>query len=125
MKKKICLLLCLLLLCTLSLPAVAAGSEPKITLQPQNYHYPQYSVAIYTVKAEGQNLHATWYLSYEGKTYNLSDNQNSFEPWEVTPVRTTDLWNKGPIPSAGSSVALRTDSTERKFGVSLKTATMM
>lgn len=83
MKKRICLALCLLLVCLMALPAMAAGAEPRITLQPQNYHYPQYSVAIYTVKAEGQNLRATWYLSYEGKTYNMSDNQNSFEPWEA------------------------------------------
>ena len=96
MKKKICLLLCLLLLCTLALPAVAAGSEPKITLQPQNYHYPQYSVAIYTVKAEGQTLHATWYLSYEGKTYNLSDNQNSFEPWEAYAGENYGPMEQGP-----------------------------
>lgn len=83
MKKLLSVLLCLLLLSCLTTPALAAPEEPQITLQPQNYHYPEYSVAVYTVKATGSNLHATWYLKYEGKTYNISDNQNGFEPWEA------------------------------------------
>jgi len=67
----------------LKLPAQAAPEGPRIILQPQNYHYPEYSTAVYTVKAEGTNLRATWYLEFEGKTYNISDMTNGFEPWEA------------------------------------------
>ena len=82
MKKLCSILICLLLLlCTVPF-APAAGDAPEISMQPQNYHYPEYSVAMYTVKAGGNNLHATWYLEFEGKTYTLSDNQNPVEPWE-------------------------------------------
>ncbi len=82
MRKILSVLACLLLLGCLAVPALAAPEGPQITLHPQSYHYPEYSVAVYTVKANGSNLHATWYLEYQGKTYNLSDNQNGFEPWE-------------------------------------------
>ena len=83
-KKILCLLLsALLLVGTLSLSAMAAGQAPQIILQPQNYQYPNYSTAIYTVKASGNNLSATWYLQWQGNTYNLSDNQNGMEPWEA------------------------------------------
>lgn len=82
MKKRIlALLLCVLLLSVPVMPS-AASDAPVITLQPQSYHYPQYSVAVYTVKATGQNLTATWYIKYQGVTYNLSDNTNGMEPWE-------------------------------------------
>lgn len=82
MKRITVSLLVLMFLLMLVMPVMAAPDGPKITMQPQNYQYPEYSVAIYTVKATGTNLHATWYLEYEGKTYNLSDNQNGVEPWE-------------------------------------------
>ena len=82
MKKIICVVLCLLLVCLTAVPAMAAPEAPEITLQPQNYHYLEYSVACYTVKASGSNLSCTWYLEYEGNTYNLSDNTNAMEPWE-------------------------------------------
>lgn len=82
MKKLLSAVVCLLLLCTLAIPALADGEAPQITMQPQNYHYPEYAVAVYSVKAIGKNLTATWYLEYQGKTYNLSDNKNSVEPWE-------------------------------------------
>ena len=82
MKKIFFVFVCLLLLCSLALPAFAAGEAPKILLQPQNYHYSEYSTAIYTVKATGSNLSATWYLEYEGKTYDISDMTNGIEPWE-------------------------------------------
>ena len=83
MKKLCAILICLfLLICTIPF-APAAGDAPEISMQPQNYHYPEYSVAMYSVKAGGNNLHATWYLEFEGKTYTLSDNQNAMEPWEA------------------------------------------
>lgn len=60
----------------------AATSAPVITLQPQNPVWPEYSIAAYTVKASGSGLSATWYIEYNGKTYNMSDFTNSREPWE-------------------------------------------
>ena len=82
MKKRLSVLLVALLLLVLVIPASAASEPPKITLQPQNYQYPEYSVAMYTVKASGSNLRAFWYLEYEGKTYSISDVYNGYEPWE-------------------------------------------
>jgi len=83
MKRVFCTAFCLILLiCLLALPASAVTIEPEFILQPQNYQYPEYSTAMYKVKVLGDNLRATWYLEFEGKTYNLSDNTNGFEPWE-------------------------------------------
>lgn len=84
------------LLITLTVSVSAAPEAPEITFQPQNYNYPEYSVATYTVKANGTNLHATWYLSYEGKTYNLSDNTNGIEPWEGYAGETYGPMEDGP-----------------------------
>lgn len=81
MKKIISLVLLAVLLLTAAVP-VAADNGPSITMQPQNYQYPEYSVATYSVKASGSNLHCYWYLAYQGKTYEISDNTNGFEPWE-------------------------------------------
>lgn len=81
MKRILSVIICLLL-CSMVFPAFAAGEAPQIILQPQNYQYPEYGTAIYTVKATGTNLSATWYLEYEGKTYNISDITNGIEPWE-------------------------------------------
>ena len=72
MKKLSALLLCLMLLGLLSAPALAAPEAPVITMQPQSHYYPEYSVALYTVKATGTNLQATWYIRYQGKTYTVS-----------------------------------------------------
>ena len=46
MKKRLSVLLVALLLLVLVIPASAASEPPKITLQPQNYQYPEYSVAM-------------------------------------------------------------------------------
>ena len=84
MKRVFCTAFCLILLiCLLAFPASAVTIEPEFILQPQNYQYPEYSTAMYKVKVLGDNLRATWYLEFEGKTYNLSDNTNGFEPWEA------------------------------------------
>lgn len=83
MKQLIRGLFCLLLVCALIMPVLAAQDGPEITLQPQSPNYPEYSTAIYTVKATGNNLTATWYMEWQGKTYNLSDFTNGFEPWET------------------------------------------
>lgn len=83
MKRVIRGLLCLLLVCALALPVLAEPEAPVITMQPQSANYPEYATVVYTVKATGSNLMATWYLEYEGQTYNLSDMTNGFEPWEA------------------------------------------
>lgn len=59
-----------------------SGGAPVITLQPQNPVWPEYSYAEYTVKASGSDITATWYIEYNGKTYNISDMTNGWEPWE-------------------------------------------
>lgn len=82
MRKLLSLFLAALLVISLSAAVFAASEEPIITLQPQSPNYPEYSVAIYTVKATGTNLHATWYMDWMGSTYSLSDYTNGWEPWE-------------------------------------------
>ena len=82
MKKVIALLIALMLLGALAMPALAAPEGPVITMQPQNPNYPEYSVAIYTVKATGTNLTATWYIEFEGTTYNASQIGGAMQPWE-------------------------------------------
>lgn len=82
MKKVISLLLIVFLCGMLSVPALAATEKPVITMQPQSPYYPKYSVATYTVKATGKNLTATWYIEYEGKTYNTSKLGEGSQPWE-------------------------------------------
>lgn len=84
MKKKVIALLLIVLLCgMLTVPALAAPEAPVITMQPQSHYYSEYSVAIYTVKATGTNLTATWYIEYQGKTYNASQIGGSMQPWEA------------------------------------------
>ena len=83
MKKVISLLLIVLLCSMLAVPALAAPEAPVITMQPQSPNYPEYSVAIYTVKATGTNLTATWYIEYQGKTYNASPIGGTMQPWDA------------------------------------------
>lgn len=83
MRKTACLLLAVLMSCLLAMPAMAAPEGPVITLQPQSPNYPHYGVAIYTVKAEGTNLQATWYMEWQGKTYTISDIGGAMEEWEA------------------------------------------
>ena len=82
MRKTICLMLLVIMCSMLTIPAMAASEEPVITLQPQSPNYPEYSVAVYTVKAEGTNLQATWYMEWLGKTYTISDIGGAMQDWE-------------------------------------------
>ena len=82
MRKGIYLALILLLCCLLGLPALAAPEGPEITMHPQSPNYPNYSVAIYTVKAKGTNLSATWYIQWQGKTYDTSKLGGAMQEWE-------------------------------------------
>lgn len=82
MRKVICLLLVLIICVLFALPTFAAPEGPVITLQPQSPNYPNYSVAIYTVKAEGTNLSASWYMEWQGKTYEISAIGGAMQAWE-------------------------------------------
>lgn len=83
MKKGLGTIVCLVLLLSLALPVFAAGEAPKITLQPQSPSYTNYAVAIYTVKATGSNLTATWYMQWQGKTYTISEIGGAMQDWEA------------------------------------------
>ncbi|MBQ2815536.1 MAG: hypothetical protein IJE65_02580 [Clostridia bacterium] len=82
MKKIVIGLILVLFVSVITLSAYAAG-QPTITLQPQNPNNPEYSCVLYSVKADGSNLSATWYLEYNGKTYNTSKRIYGMQPWEV------------------------------------------
>ena len=82
MRKLIPLFLSILLIVSLTVPALAASEAPEITLQPQSPNYPAFSVAIYTVKASGNNLTATWYMEWQGTTYTASDIGGAMQAWE-------------------------------------------
>ena len=81
-RKLITFFLSILLIGSLAVVAFAAPEEPEITLQPQSPNYPNYSVAIYTVKVEGTNLMATWYMEWMGKTYTISNIGGTMQDWE-------------------------------------------
>lgn len=83
MRKMICLFLCFVLILLASVAAFADTQEPEITFHPQTYDVPEYDVAEYVVKAEGRNLKATWYMQWQGKTYNISQTGGSVKPWEA------------------------------------------
>ena len=82
MKRALSVFLCLLLVCLLTVPVLAAPAEPVITMQPQSPNYPNYSVAMYTVKVSGTNLSAIWYMDWQGTTYTISDIGGSMQAWE-------------------------------------------
>lgn len=81
-KKCISLLMLAVMLACLMLPAMAA-QEPVITRQVQNPVFPKYAHAEYSVTVNGKNLRCTWYLKFEGKTYNICDTEGAAKPWEV------------------------------------------
>ncbi len=82
MKKLFSVLLICVLIGMLAISALAASDPPEITMQPQSPNYPEYSTAIYTVKAEGTNLRAFWYLEWNGETYSISNLGGAMQPWE-------------------------------------------
>lgn len=82
MKKIVSLLLIIFIVCLGIVPVAAANDEPIITLEAQSPNYPEYSVAIYTVKATGNNLKATWHMEWNGKTYTISNVGGAMQDWE-------------------------------------------
>lgn len=83
MKKLACILMAVLILGACVLPASAASDKPVITMNPQSPYYTEYAVAIYTVKVEGSNLSATWFIEYDGKTYDTSKLGGAMQSWEA------------------------------------------
>lgn len=81
MKKFTAILLIAALVCLLAIPA-AAATEISIVRQPQNPTVIEYGVAEYEIKAYGYNLYCTWYMDYQGKTYDISDTSVGIQPWE-------------------------------------------
>lgn len=66
-----------LLLAALPLPLSAVSETPILTHVPQNYCWPEGSIATYYCKAEGDDwgtiYQYEWYLTVNGKTYDLND----------------------------------------------------
>lgn len=82
MKKILCALLVGLMLCA-PLTAFAAQDAPEIIVQPMNYVYGENNSASYNVLATGSGvLSATWYIVYNGKTYNTLE-YNEKDPWRA------------------------------------------
>ena len=81
MKKLTAIMLIAALICLLAIPA-AATTELSIVLQPQNPTAIEYDLVEYEIKAYGYNLYCTWYMEYEGKTYDISDTSVGVQPWE-------------------------------------------
>lgn len=75
------MILCVVFAVYLCTPVFSAD-PPVILLQPQSPNFPEYSVASYTVKASGKNLSCTWYMEFQGKTYNISTYGGAIQPWE-------------------------------------------
>ena len=80
MKKIIAISLLCMFLVGMTSPLAAASADTYILAQPQNYIYNEGAVAIYYVTVAGENLQCTWYLDYDGKTYNLSE-PGATGPW--------------------------------------------
>ena len=82
MRKLFDISICILLLLAFTVGVMAADG-PVITAQPQSPEYSEYAVAIYTVKAEGSNLYAYWYMQWEGVIYPISERDGGMQPWEA------------------------------------------
>ena len=82
MKKLICVLFVMMIALSFAVTAAAAGPEPEITLQPQNYNIPVGSTVVYRVEAQGENLTATWYIEFMGQTCEITQGMAS-EQWRA------------------------------------------
>ena len=81
MKKLTAILLITALICLLAIPA-AATTELSIVRQPQNPVCLEFDYIEYKIKAYGYNLYCTWYMEYQGNTYDISDTSVGIQPWE-------------------------------------------
>ena len=80
MKKFTALLMITLLAAAMIVP-VSAAEKPVITLQPQNYVYPEFASALWSVRATGENLSYDWYIVYNGTAYRTADAFAENHPW--------------------------------------------
>ena len=69
------------LLAAAMLVPVSAAEKPVITLQPQNYVYPEFASALWSVGATGENLSYDWYIVYNGTAYRTADAFAENHPW--------------------------------------------
>lgn len=69
------------LLAAAMLVPVSAAEKPVITLQPQNYIYPEFASALWSVRATGENLSYDWYIVYNGTAYRTADAFAENHPW--------------------------------------------
>ena len=81
MKKLTAILLIAALIGLLAIPA-AATTELSIVRQPQNPVCLEFDYIEYKIKAYGYNLYCTWYMEYQGNTYDISDTSVGIQPWE-------------------------------------------
>ena len=79
--KKFTALLMITLLAAAMLVPVSAAEKPVITLQPQNYVYPEFASALWSVGATGENLSYDWYIVYNGTSYRTADAFAENHPW--------------------------------------------
>ena len=79
--KKFTALLMITLLAAAMLVPVSAAEKPVITLQPQNYVYPEFASALWSVVATGENLSYDWYIVYNGTAYRTADAFAENHPW--------------------------------------------
>ena len=79
--KKFTALLMITLLAAAMLVPVSAAEKPVITLQPQNYVYPEFAPALRSVGATGENLSYDWYIVYNGTAYRTADAFAENHPW--------------------------------------------
>ena len=79
--KKFTALLMITLLAAAMLVPVSAAEKPVITLQPQNYVYPEFASALWSVGAKGENLSYDWYIVYNGTAYRTADAFAENHPW--------------------------------------------
>ena len=79
--KKFTALLMITLLAAAMLVPVSAAEKPVITLQPQNYVYPEFASALWSVGATGENLSYDWYIVYNGTAYRTANAFAENHPW--------------------------------------------
>lgn len=81
-KTAIIFLTIVLLMGTVLMASAAVGNqEPIVTRQIQNLSYPEDSHAIYGFEVSKPMLTYTWYIEYQGTTYNINTSTGN-DPWE-------------------------------------------
>ena len=82
MKKLIIIALCALLIYGVAFYALTNRTDFEMILHPQNPIVPENGVATSTVKAQGKNMIAQWFMHWNGVTYEISEVTETQQPWE-------------------------------------------